>query len=208
MAGPAVLKRSNLANDDDLETCEESTKIHPFDYFAFEESGKTWCFAFPTLWRWCMRKQVPTNPYTKVPLTADTRKRIRAIWSYNRRHRIAVPVESNDIPERIRGRWNIVSQVLEDNGFGALPESAFVHLTKRQYVSIFQMIEQDLEFTIPNKRMRTFAHRIILQGNGLAASSHAVQYMLHSSFLFMFLLVSPKDPYNLAFTFLSAMYRC
>jgi hypothetical protein len=49
-AGPGVLCRKNLANDEDLETCEESSKEHPFDYFAFEENGKVWWFHFPTLW--------------------------------------------------------------------------------------------------------------------------------------------------------------
>lgn len=208
LAGPGVLRRKDLANDEDLETCETSDRVHPYDYFAFEEAGKVWWFQVGTLWRWVIRKQTPSNPYTKVPLTTDTRKRLRAIWAYNRRHKHPLPAESSDSMERMQHRWNVISQVLGDNGFGELHPNSFLNLTKRQYVSIFHMMDQDLEFTVPNRKLRSFAHRIALQAITMSHTTPAAPYILQSSYLLMVLLATAKEPYTVCFTLLSAMYRC
>lgn len=207
MAGPGVLRRRNLANDEDLETCEESSKEDPFSYFAFEESGKIWWFHFPTLWRWCIRKQTPTNPYTKVPLSAETRKRLRAMWAYNRRHKLPLPQEPANSIERMEGRWYIISQLLEDNGFGDLDPNWFSRLTKRQLVEIFHMIKDDIDVTISHQRVRASTRKFVTHALSLAQTSSAPQYLLQASYVLMIILVTPRDPYTLAFTMLSAMYR-
>jgi len=208
LAGPGGLCRSNLANDDDLDTCQESSKEDPFTYFAFEESGKIWWFSFPTLWRWCLRNQEPTNPYTKVPLTTETRKRLRAIWAYNRRHRCELPPESPNPIERMEGRWRIISQVFHDNGFGDIDWSWFSRLTKRQFVDIFRMINEDIDVTISHGRVRASTRKFVTHALSLAHTSSQSQYLVQASYVLMISLVTPKDPYTLAFTILSAMYRC
>ena len=76
LGGPGVLRRSLVTNDEDLVTCESKETIRPFEYFGFEENGKVWCFSFPSLWKWAVRSHQPVNPYTKVPLDIETRKRM------------------------------------------------------------------------------------------------------------------------------------
>jgi hypothetical protein len=208
LGGPGVLRRRNLANDDDLETCEESSKEHPFSYFAFEEAGKIWWFHFPTLWRWSLRNLKPTNPYTKVPLSSDTRKRLRAVWSYNRRHKLPLPQESANTLDRIEGRWNIISQLFDDNGFGDLDPGWFSRLTKRQIVEIFHMIKDDINVTITHQRVQASTRRYVTHALSLAQTNPAPQFLLQAAYLLMLTLITPKDPYPLAFTVLSAMYRC
>ena len=81
LGGPGVLRRTGLSNDDDLVTCESSDRQYPLDYFAFEENGKVWWFDFGTLWKWAQRSTEPANPYTKVPLSVETRTRLRKVVS-------------------------------------------------------------------------------------------------------------------------------
>jgi hypothetical protein len=40
LAGPGVLRRKGLANDDELVSGDEALRQHPFDYFAFVETIK------------------------------------------------------------------------------------------------------------------------------------------------------------------------
>ncbi len=207
-AGPGVLCRKNLANDEDLETCEEATKEHPLEYFAFEESGKIWWFHFPTIWKWCLRSHEPTNPYTKVPLTMETRKRLRAIWSYQLRHRLSLPKEPTTFPERLAGRWNIICQLFADNGFGTIHPNTFAHMAKLDYAVVFRFLRDDMEIVFPqNNKTKRF---VVAQCNRMIHNTYVVQsdiFILNASYVIMGILLYPKDPYILAFTVLSALYR-
>ena len=201
LAGPGVLCRKNLSNDEDLETCEESNREDPMTYFGFEESGKTWWFSFPTLWKWCIRN--PTNPYTKVPLSADTRKRLRAMWYYNRKRKIPVPFPPSQFAERIHFYWNVIFQTLEDHGFGEIYFNT--NLNKNEYTYILRTIRDDIPVTMTNKAAMARVDRYI----GIALNSRAVfhTYLLQCAYTIMIILMIPKDPYELSFTLMSAMYR-
>lgn len=202
LGGPGVLCRKNLANDEDLETCEESSREHPFNYFAFEEAGKIWWFSFPTLWKWCIRN--PSNPYTKVPLSQATRKRLRAMWYYHRRNKLPLPKAPPQFEERLRAYWNVVIQTLEDYGFGEIYLN--IHFTKSEYISMFRMIRDDIPVTMSNKlaRERVERHiRIVL-----SSVAPLQTYLLQCAYTLMVILMVPNDPYELAFTVLSALYRC
>lgn len=204
LGGPGVLSRKNLANDEDLETCEESSREHPFTYFGFEESGKIWWFSFPTIWKWCVRN--PTNPYTKVPLSADTRKRIRQMWYYQRSHRLPLPVLAPSFNDRLTSYWNVIRQIIEDHGFGEIHPNIVLHLRKSQYNVMFRMIRDDIPVTMQNKSDRERVDkylRIAIQN-----TTNIQNYILYASYTLMLVLMIPKDPYELCFTILSAMYRC
>lgn len=207
-AGPGVLCRKNLANDEDLETCEEASKENPFDYFAFEENGKVWWFHFPTLWKWCLRSAEPTNPYTKVALSSDTRKRLRAVWGYQFRHKRGVPEEPNVFIDRMLGRWNIVCQIFADYGFGNINPRMFLPMGKNEYAVLFRFLRDDMEIVYPeNNKTKKF---VITQCNRMINNVNIVQpniYLLNSMYTIMVLLMYPKDPYILAFTILSGLYR-
>jgi hypothetical protein len=201
LAGPGVLCRKNLSNDDDLETCEESSREHPFNYFAFEESGKIWWFSFPTLWKWCIRN--PTNPYTKVPLSTSTRKRLRELWYYNRKRKISLPIGPSTFTERSRMYWNVILQTLEDYGFGEIYLN--LNFSKSNYASILRMIRDDIPVTMTNKLARERVERHIK--TALSSMAPLNTYMLQCAYTLMIILMVPKDPYELAFTMLSAIYR-
>ncbi len=210
LAGPGVLCRKGLANDEDLETCEVASREHPLSYFAFEESGKVWWFHFGTLWRWCCRSTEPVNPYTKVPLSADTRRRLRAMWAYNRVHGIDNPrEEAKSLDERIRYRVNIICQLAHDHGFGDIDPNVFLELDKSRWIAIFRMVRDDLDVTLPKTmvRVRDMTRRYIdyaFETSTMLTDNQSVDLSSRIAYL---MLMYPKDPYIIVFTLLSALYR-
>lgn len=210
LAGPGVLCRKGLANEDDLETCETVGREHPLTYFAFEESGKVWWFHYGTLWRWCCRNADPVNPYTKVPLSGDTRRRLRAIWAYNRVHGIDNPREdATTIADRVRYRVNIMCQIAQDNGFGALDPNVFLELDKSRWITIFRMVRDDLDITLPKNmvRVREMMRRYVeyvFETSSMLPNDQCVDIATRVASLMM---LYPKDPYIIVFTMLSALYR-
>lgn len=209
LAGPGVLRRANLANSEDLVTCEEKDRVSPYEYFAFTENGKTWWFEFGTLWAWCQRNHRPVNPYTKVPLDVDTRKRIRAMWACRRLRHEDMPIEPVSFEDRLRGRWNILCQAFEDNGFVDVHPNQFMELGKGNYATAFRFLRSDLpvSMAITNPYLRHFM-MWVARGLRNATQLPTSHYVLQSSYVLMMMVSTPTDPYITVFNVLSALYRC
>lgn len=206
-AGTKVLSRTNLANDDDIITCSDAKRVHPMNFFSFEENGKTWWFEFGSLWTWCIRNLQPNNPYTKVPLDGDTRKRLRTIWGYKRRHREDVPEESTDHDERLQHRANILVQHFEDYGFAGIGPSFLLHHSRSDLQTIFVLLHRDIETVIPASD--PFRNRI----GAICASRTHPNYASHSLYslncfsALLYIITLYRDPYIITFSILSALYR-
>jgi len=205
LGGPGVLRRTDLANDEDLETCETADRQSPLDYFAFTENGKTWWFDFATLWKWAQLSVEPTNPYTKVPLSVDTKRRLRQMWSVRRRHREGVPAEPTGFQDRMRMRWTLLCQIFADNGLEVMNPEPFLRLTKHDYIGIFRTLRDDLRTTLPERSYVAMAmiHRCLISSWTLTP----VQFVLQGSYVLLTMLLHATDEYPLAFCVLSALYR-
>ena len=206
LAGPGVLCRKDLANEEDLVTCESN--IHPMEYFAFEENGKVWWFSFSSLWSWCRRSHEPLNPYTKVPLSDDTLNRLFSMWAYRRRHRHGNPEEPLGFEERLLFRWNTLSQVFRANGFPQMHPRSFLPMNKAEYMSMFSLLHQDLMVTLSEKdphreKILRFCRRALSSTEMMQPK----QYILQSVYILMILLSIQKQPFKVAFSTLSAFYR-
>lgn len=207
--GPGALRRGNCANDEDIVTCEDKERVHPFDYFGFEQNGKVWWFEFPTLWKWAIRSHEPANPYTKMPIDHDTLKRLHATWSYHYRHRLPVPDEPIVYGERVASRWNVICQVFATYGFGSIDPRSFVRMSKMQYYTAFRMIHDDIRTVIPDTNpMKLIYLRYCIRMRQIVYAVQTDHYILQSTYVFMMLLLRSRDPYIMAFTMLSALYRC
>jgi hypothetical protein len=206
-AGFGVLCRSGLANDEDIITCVEKGRVHPMDFFSFEENGKFWWFEFGGLWTWCMRNSEPTNPYTKVKLNAETRKRLRTIWGYKRRHREEIPPESSHPEERMRHRANVLVQHFEDYGFVDIHPSFILRCDRSDFIAFFTLLQRDVETVIPVSD--PFRNRIaVLCGSRTAPTytSHSL-YLLNCMSALLYIITLYRDPYAITFSILSAFYR-
>jgi hypothetical protein len=203
LAGPGVLRRQDVANEEDLVSCASKSEVHPHDYFAFMENGKIWWFEFPSLWNWISRSHIPTNPYTRTQLTQETLKRLHklAILKWEEKQ---YPPEPPTGEERIRNRWNLICQVFANYGFGNIHPQHFTGLTRPQYITIVRMILEDIQTAMPDNSERRFLVRTY---RCLYARNRNPRFPLFCSFMFLMTLLKLKDPYILAFTMMSALYR-
>lgn len=203
-AGPGVLSRKNVQNEEDFATYEE--RVHPLEYFALEEGGKVWWFRFDSLWKWMARNEEPTNPYTKTPLSTEVRKRLRNEWGFRKRFMLPTPESGED---RLKENWTIICQAFHDNGFIDVHPGMFTRLTKNELVAALRMMHDDLLVTLPktNRNMRTMLY-LIGRSIGLASHLSSARFAISTSYIFVLLMCLPKDPYVYAFTLLSALYRC
>jgi hypothetical protein len=207
LAGPGVLRRAGLANDEDLVSATSKERQDPFDYIAFEEGGKTWWFAFDTLWTWAIRS--PINPYTRTPLSPDTRTRLWAIWSHRSRTREALPEEPKAADERLVARWVLLCRLFEDNGFVDLHPDQFRSFVKADYLSMFILLKRDLLGVLPPwDPARARALQLCERGIRLAYRLCPILYRLQSTYILMLLLTLHANPYVMVFSILSALYRC
>ena len=206
-AGFGVLRRQDLANDEDIITCAEKGKVHPMDFFSFEENGKFWWFEFGSLWTWCMRNVQPSNPYTKVPLNTDTRKRLRTVWGYKRRHREELPAESVDPELRLHHRVNILIQHFEDYGFVGIHPSFILRCNRADFTTIFTLLKRDVETVI--SASDPFRNRIALLCSHRANPVHSAHslYLLNCMTALLYTITLYRDPYVITFSILSAFYR-
>ena len=209
LAGPGVLKRKELGNDEDLFTCEAKERHNPLEYFSFEENGKVWWFDFASLWQWSTKTHNPTNPYTKIPLSTDTRKRLRSVWSHRLRSNMKLPEESRIYPERLLNRWNVLSQIFSDYGFEDVHPQHFMGFGKAEYLSAFILMKPDIETVFPASDVfRATALRMCQRGRDRASVYFSDRYILESVSLLLIIVSLHKDPYSMIFTVLSALHRC
>lgn len=204
LAGPGVLRRTGLANEEDLVTCESVARQDPLSYVAFQEGDKLWWFDFASLWTWTRMSVTPLNPYTKVPLTSDTRRRLCRLWSYKRRHGEVLPLEPASLVDRLRIRWTVLCQVFADCGFGTLTPDPFLELTKHDYILLCRILRDEIQAILPRERHAlALIHRCLIT----AWTLHPAQYKLQCSFALMAMLLHSKRPTPLAGCILSAIYR-
>lgn len=206
LAGPGALCRKNLTNDEDLVTCVEKDRQHPLRYFAFEENGKIWWFDFETLWKWVIRSYEPVNPYTKVPLSTSTRRRLRDMWYYSIRNRESPDMQFASHNERVGMYLNILCQTFADNGFVDVRPNTFSNFGRSEYSVAFVLLGRDIE-TIYSEKDPNRA-RAIRMCERMRIGSTPEAYVLRSLMTFIVLLSLHRDPYMMAFTVMSALYRC
>lgn len=207
-AGPGVLYRRDLANDEDIITCAEKEKVHPMDFFSFLENGKVWWFEFGSLWTWCMRNAEPSNPYTKVPLDTDTRKRLRTIWGYKRRHKEDIPAESQVFEERLRHKLNILTQHFADYGFVGVDPDTFMRFSKADYITLFVLLHRDIDTVLPaTDPFRSRMSALCMNRTRVATAVQNPVFILQCVATLLHMITFYRDPYALTFSILSAYYR-
>jgi hypothetical protein len=130
------------------------------------------------------------------------------MWSYRMRNKLGRPEEPTAFDDRLMGRWNIICQLFSDYGFGAIDPRMFMHMGKTEYMVFFRFLRDDMEIVYSNEsRSKQF---VVAQCNRMIGNAHLIRsniYKLNSAYVIMSMLVFPKDPYVLAFTALSALYR-
>lgn len=133
--GPGVLKRSVCHNDEEMVTMESKDRQYPLDYFSFEEGGKVFWFDVDSIRKCVFDKMASVNPYTRQPITLETRRRLRKVCFRKKWGRITDPSKV----------WIQVCQILEENGFEEMNPMIFESLNKTQFSIFLSLLRSDLE---------------------------------------------------------------
>ena len=199
LAGPGVLRRNDLGNDEDIVTCIEASKQHPLDYFAFEENGKVWWFDFGSIWVWSLKSLEPTNPYTRTPLTTEVRKRLREMWALRSNRKLVMPAEPVDPDERMHRRWTVLYQIFADNGFTDVSFTQLSQLGKLSHIAMWRFLREDCPASIALCRYMLSAQLL---------NSNQATYIMNSLRMLTRVAMSKKEHYATIFNIMSAIYRC
>jgi hypothetical protein len=147
LAGPGVLKRSICHNEEELVTMDERKDVHPFDYFSFVENGKIYWFDIRTIAQNSTLSVTPANPYTREPLSIETRQRLRNLCI--RRERLKMSNVHNvttkqSYQEASETTWVAICQILGENGYNNVLTEYFTTLNRTQLYIFISMLEQDM----------------------------------------------------------------
>jgi len=215
IAGTGVLRRSICHNSEELVSLEPISSVDSFNYFGFEENGKIYGFDIRTILDTLQRNLVPTNPYTRQPLTLETRKRLRELYSYRVRHKLETSYEHNALRTTdliLTNRWTQLCQIVEENGFFNTNPNLFLGLNKSQLYAFLAMIHNDLktwaaEHKPPHSKrfLYVFWTNNVLKKYSTAQS--VAEYSFFVSSILLSILYDSVEPYPICFILMSALYR-
>jgi hypothetical protein len=214
LAGPGALSRSICHNEEELVTFDDKNSVSPLNYFAFEEAGKVYWFDIRSILQNSIDKIRPINPYTREPLSIDTRQRLRKIAILRDVRKLKnLHDENPGTPEdRIRVTWTSVCQIIEENGFPDMSPMFFISLNRTQLYIFAQLIQADMiawssEHTSNDSRRKRYVPwiRRIIKEHQWGANTPLLSY-LTARFLLTILNDYPA-PYDVCFIIMSALHR-
>lgn len=214
-AGPGVLNRSVCHNSEELVTMEEKRSVDPFDYFSFEESGKVYWFDVRSISEYCMLKVDPINPYTREPLSIDTRRRLRQVCikrhrkNLNNMHNIS---DKRSVDEIIASTWTHVCQIITENGFFEMSPLYFTSLNKTRLLVFNTIIQKDLvAWAAQHTSKLSRRHRYVFWMKRLLSEFFNEVDIKRLSYLTGRVLVTVlndcSDNYEVCFIIMSALHR-
>jgi hypothetical protein len=215
LAGDGVLKRSICNNADELMSFESISKVHPFDYFGFEENGKVYGFHICSMLEIINRAISPQNPYTREPLDIQTRKRLREIYGFRFRNKLPIHHEDSRLVGTeiiLTNRWLQLSQIIEENGFYNLNPNVFLGLNKSQLYIFLNMIMNDVKTWAAehaDKKSSRFIFIFWLKSilNKHSTSQTVQEYSFYVSSILLTILYNTVEPYAMSFIIMSSLYR-
>ena len=159
-SGVGCLKRSLCHNDDEMVTMDHKSRVHPLDYFSFEEDGKVWWFDFRSIFSVVFKTLHPVNPYTRAPISLNDRIRIREI--YHRRMTFNMPTyyTSPIRKDLYTFTWIFISQILEEHGFGSIHPNLMNSLEVSQYLIFVVMFLKELKILTNYKPTVNRSHKL------------------------------------------------
>lgn len=199
LGGPGILNRKICHNDEELYTFEEKTKQDPLNYFGFEENSKVWWFGLDTMIKWAFES--PTNPYTKEPLSLDTRKRLRELYDLNFYN--GTVKLNNDI----HSKCIILSQIMQEQGFDDVNYTRFEYISRLSLVRFTETIINELELKLkdPKHIFINLLSKCLKNQFYFPSDSDFVIFQYTS--ILIYILRSFKEKFDVCFIIMSALYN-
>jgi hypothetical protein len=215
LAGEGALTRKECHNTEELVTLDDKTKVHPLDYFSFQEADKIWWFDVRSLHHIMKKSIKPDNPYTRQPLSIDTRRRLREVCRIRRKlgienyHEAPVPLA---FPDVVNEKWLTVCQIIEENGFFDMNHLLFSSLNRSQLYVMLNLIKQDLvsfasEHPLGSRRYQYVTWLKSVLTNFEKGRSQRIQASWATSRLLLSILYDCPENYTVCFVIISAVCR-
>jgi hypothetical protein len=147
LAGDGGLNRKDCHNTEELVTLDDKTKVHPLTYFSFREADKLWWFDIRSLYQILKQSSKPVNPYTRQPLTIETRRRIRDICRIRKKlglENYHDPPRPEQFSNLVNEKWLTICQIIEENGFFDMNHLLFSSLNRSQLYVLINLIQMDM----------------------------------------------------------------
>lgn len=215
LAGPGVLNRMVCHNEEEFVTLDDKKSVSPFDYFAFEENTKIYWFDVRSISENGMNKVDPSNPYTRAPLSIDTRQRLRKLCI--KRHQKKLENVHNttikrSVSEIIMTTWVYVCQVIEENGFFGMSPLYFTSLNRTQFFIFISILQQDLiAWAAEHKDKTSRRYRYIVWMKRLlnehSSGSDAIRLSYLTGRVLVTILNDCPNNYSICFIIMSALHR-
>lgn len=216
LAGPGVLDRSLCVNQDDLLTLEPIKSIDTFNYFGFEENKKVYGFDIRAILDCLNKNIIPINPYTRQPISIETRKRLREVYAYRVRNKLDTTSDKSiqqTVDDILLNKWTQISQIAEENGFFNINPNLFLSLGRTQLYIFLSMINNDLKTWFAEHKNPTCSRRfwyVFWTSNILKkfpATLNSQKYSFYVSSVLLSILYDSVEPYTVCFLIMSALYR-
>jgi hypothetical protein len=214
MQGVGIMSRKKCHNEEELFTCEERDRLHPGNYFSFEEDGKLYWFDFRTIYLWSLENLKPTNPYTRACLTLETRKRLKQVAVI--RERVGLPLFHNiernlDSSKVFADRWMLIGQYMEENLFEEINPRILLNLNRSQFWLFSSYMRDSLlvwSKELPGTR-RKYYYNLMLncwkrQTIEFKSNTNVASYI---GATLLKILKDSKQPYEICFQIMSARHR-
>jgi IQ calmodulin-binding motif len=215
LAGPGTLNRSVCHNEEELVTFDDRKSVYPLDYFAFREADKVYWFDVRSIIQNSMNKLQPTNPYTREPLSVETRQRLRKLSikriykGFRNVHTDMTPLSADELINII---WLTVCQIIEENGFFDISPLYFTSLNRSQLYVFIQLMHRDLiawaaeHRTRQSRRKRYISMVSNLRTEYMSGVSERMLCYLTGKCVLSMLNDYPEQ-YPLCFIIMSALHR-
>jgi len=216
LAGPGVLNRSKCINDEDVGTLDEKEKVHPFDYFGYEEDGKLYWGDVKSMISILNSAIIPLNPYTRHEISNEARKRLREIYRYRIRNKLQVEYDTVnlDMLDAIRSRrWLQISQIIYEHDLGHINPIHFEALSRND---LGQFITCILEEIHPwalahgsNPHSKRYKYYTLLRYgiDRFYEITTTIQYSYIISTVIMHMLMDSNENFDISFMILTAFYK-
>jgi len=215
LAGEGVLNRKDCHNTEELVTLDDKTKVLPLDYFSFMEADKLWWFDVRSLHQILKRSPKPENPYTRQPLSIETRRRLRDVCRIRKRlglqnyHDAPMPEQFAELANE---KWLTVCQIIEENGFFDMNHLMFASLNRSQMYVLMSLIHMDmasyaLEHPTSSKRYQYVSWLRTVVSTFEKNKTNRLQCSWASSRTLLSILYDCPENYPVCFIIMSAMCR-
>jgi hypothetical protein len=211
LAGPGVLNRSVCHNEEELVLMVDKSKVHPLRYFSFEEDGKIWWFDVLSMIGCFNAALKPLNPYTRQPISMETRLRLRSLYKYRIKNKLQTLHEKagpRSVSDMANFQWTRVCQMLQENGFEDATPNMFSTLSPHLlHILLSYMCTDMLQLASehPKTSKRYMYARALRHNKSHMYASRSPE--LYVATTLVMLLNDAVDTYPICFLIMSALFR-